>query len=105
MEEVEGLMIEEVECLTMVYSFDQSIFYFLQIPDIRLFWSADAGVTHQFEGKSPDDVFEFVPVSQFPQKLNDMAFWLPEVMAELDQICILNITDLKILYIETFRNF
>lgn len=49
-----------------------------KIPDIRLFWSADAGVTHQFEGKSPDDVFEFVPVSQFPQNINDMAFWLPE---------------------------
>jgi len=49
-----------------------------KIPDIRLFWSNDTGFTHQFEGKSPDDVIEFVPFSKSPQCINDMSFWLPQ---------------------------
>jgi len=49
-----------------------------KIPDIRLFWTTDTGFTHQFEGKSPEDVVEFVPFSKTPQCINDISFWLPD---------------------------
>lgn len=48
------------------------------IPDIRLFWSNDTGITHQFEGKSPFDRFVYKPISSCPQCINDLSFWLPD---------------------------
>lgn len=47
------------------------------IPDIRLFWSRDGGFVQQFEDKSPYDLVKFVPFSNCPQCINDIAFWLP----------------------------
>jgi phenylalanyl-tRNA synthetase alpha chain len=60
-----------------------------KIPDIRLFWSKDSGFSSQFENRSSDDVFEFVPFSKCPQCINDISFWLPEdvkVTVELKQL-------------------
>lgn len=48
-----------------------------QIPDIRLFWSHDSGFLHQFKGNCNDKVV-YKRVSQFPQCINDLSFWLPD---------------------------
>lgn len=48
-----------------------------KIPDIRIFWSKDSGVTHQFKTLRPWDNYEFKPISVFPQLINDISFWLP----------------------------
>lgn len=48
------------------------------IPDIRLFWSKDSGFLSQFEGAEPDSKVKYKPISQYPQCINDMSFWLPE---------------------------
>jgi len=55
-----------------------------KIPDIRLFWTSDSGFTHQFEGKNPEDVVEFVPFSKAPQCINDLSFWLPDDVESFD---------------------
>jgi len=49
-----------------------------QIPDIRLFWSSDSGFLSQFETAKADSKITFQAVSQFPQCVNDMSFWLPD---------------------------
>lgn len=48
-----------------------------EIPDIRLFWSTDSGFLSQFENAKPDQKIKFKAVSQFPQCVNDLSFWLP----------------------------
>lgn len=48
-----------------------------KIPDIRLFWSNDSGFLHQFKG-SHNDTVVYKPISQFPQCVNDISFWLPD---------------------------
>ena len=71
-----------------------------QIPDIRLFWSRDSGFTRQFDtdyfhenivykvqrsywkSKLPTLVIlsiTFQSISKFPQCINSLSFWLPEV--------------------------
>ncbi|KAJ3380871.1 hypothetical protein HDU84_005531 [Entophlyctis sp. JEL0112] len=47
------------------------------IPDIRLFWSTDRRFLSQFEGKSDDAAFKFVPYSKYPACYKDISFWLP----------------------------
>lgn len=49
-----------------------------EIPDIRLFWTRDSGFLHQFESKSCFDTFQYKPISQCPQCINDLSFWLPQ---------------------------
>lgn len=49
-----------------------------KIPDIRLFWSSDSGFLNQFK---TDDIYKnivYKAVSQYPQCVNDLSFWLPE---------------------------
>jgi phenylalanyl-tRNA synthetase alpha chain len=46
------------------------------IPDIRLFWTKDSGVTSQFVGRSHQDHFKYRPISNHPQSYNDCSFWL-----------------------------
>jgi len=48
------------------------------IPDIRLFWSNDSGFLSQFEAAKPDTKIQFKAVSQYPQCVNDMSFWLSD---------------------------
>jgi len=48
------------------------------IPDIRLFWSNDSGFLSQFESAKPDSKIQFKAVSQYPQCVNDMSFWLSD---------------------------
>nr|XP_023027151.1 probable phenylalanine--tRNA ligase, mitochondrial [Leptinotarsa decemlineata] len=48
------------------------------IPDIRLFWSKDSGFLNQFKTENIDDSITYTPISNFPQCVNDMSFWLPE---------------------------
>lgn len=48
------------------------------VKDIRIFWSNDTGVTHQFKHLSPWDAYTFKPISSFPQCINDISFWLPD---------------------------
>lgn len=47
------------------------------ISDIRVFWSKDTGITHQFQNIGPWDQLQFKPISIFPQCINDISFWLP----------------------------
>lgn len=54
------------------------------VPDIRLFWTKDTGFTHQFEGKTEFDKIQFKPISQCPQCINDLSFWLPETGQQED---------------------
>ncbi|GAB1609030.1 phenylalanine--tRNA ligase, mitochondrial-like [Argonauta hians] len=49
-----------------------------QIPDIRLFWSQDSGFLSQFQVEDPYTTIHYKAVSQFPQCLSDISFWLPE---------------------------
>lgn len=49
-----------------------------QIPDIRLFWSRDSGFLHQFKVDDLNQQITYKPISQYPQCLNDISFWLPE---------------------------
>lgn len=48
------------------------------IPDIRLFWSNDAGFLNQFKVDDPNARILYQPVSIYPVCTNDMSFWLPE---------------------------
>jgi len=47
------------------------------IPDIRLFWSQDSGFLSQFKDATLDSVIKFKQVSNKPQCINDISFWLP----------------------------
>lgn len=49
-----------------------------KIPDIRLFWSKDSGFLSQFETDDVEKDITYKPVSQFPQCINDISFWLPQ---------------------------
>ncbi|XP_025833844.1 probable phenylalanine--tRNA ligase, mitochondrial [Agrilus planipennis] len=49
-----------------------------QIPDIRLFWSQDSGFLSQFKTSDPNAKIIYKPVSQYPQCINDISFWLPD---------------------------
>lgn len=49
-----------------------------EIPDIRLFWSKDSGFLSQFENAKPTDKIIYKPISNFPQCINDISFWLPD---------------------------
>ncbi|XP_025074138.1 probable phenylalanine--tRNA ligase, mitochondrial [Pogonomyrmex barbatus] len=47
------------------------------IPDIRLFWSNDAGFLNQFKVDNPNAHIQYKPVSIYPPCTNDISFWLP----------------------------
>lgn len=47
------------------------------IPDIRYFWSNDAGFLNQFKFDDSSKIIKFKPVSVHPPCLNDISFWLP----------------------------
>jgi phenylalanyl-tRNA synthetase alpha chain len=47
-----------------------------KIPDIRLFWSNDTGFLNQFKVNCNENV-TYKAVSQYPQCINDLSFWLP----------------------------
>lgn len=49
-----------------------------KIPDIRLFWSQDTGFLSQFETDDVNKNIVYKPVSQYPQCINDISFWLPQ---------------------------
>jgi len=44
------------------------------IPDIRLFWTADARFLAQFE---PGRISTFKPYSKYPPLIQDVSLWLP----------------------------
>ncbi|EGI70575.1 Putative phenylalanyl-tRNA synthetase, mitochondrial [Acromyrmex echinatior] len=48
------------------------------IPDIRLFWSNDAGFLNQFKVDNPNVHIQYKPISIYPPCNNDISFWLPE---------------------------
>ncbi|XP_044264141.1 probable phenylalanine--tRNA ligase, mitochondrial [Tribolium madens] len=48
-----------------------------KIPDIRLFWSSDTGFLNQFKVKYDENV-TYKQISQFPQCISDLSFWLPQ---------------------------
>ncbi len=54
-----------------------------QIPDIRLFWSADERFLQQFAGVSDDLglLRRFAPFSRYPACYKDVSFWLPPAAA------------------------
>jgi len=54
------------------------------IPDIRLFWSTDSGFLSQFHVDEIKSPIKYKPISQFPQCINDMSFWIPEVFCAND---------------------
>ncbi|XP_027210518.1 probable phenylalanine--tRNA ligase, mitochondrial [Penaeus vannamei] len=47
------------------------------IPDIRLFWSSDSGFLSQFKFEDSSKNIRYKNVSQYPQCVNDISFWLP----------------------------
>lgn len=49
-----------------------------KIPDIRLFWSRDSGFLSQFETDDVDKNIVYKAISQYPQCVSDISFWLPE---------------------------
>ncbi|KAL3271361.1 hypothetical protein HHI36_021845 [Cryptolaemus montrouzieri] len=49
-----------------------------KIPDIRLFWSNDSGFLNQFKFCDENSHFIYKPISQYPQCINDISFWLPQ---------------------------
>lgn len=49
-----------------------------KIPDIRLMWSNDSGFISQFQNKDVNAKVTYRAVSQYPQCINDISFWLPE---------------------------
>lgn len=48
-----------------------------KIPDIRLFWSRDSGFLNQFKEKDINNKIIYKTISQYPQCINDISFWLP----------------------------
>ncbi|XP_072757460.1 probable phenylalanine--tRNA ligase, mitochondrial [Anoplolepis gracilipes] len=48
------------------------------IPDIRLFWSNDAGFLNQFKVDNPNAHIEYKLISIYPSCTNDISFWLPQ---------------------------
>ncbi|KAL6438317.1 hypothetical protein ACFW04_004464 [Cataglyphis niger] len=48
------------------------------IPDIRLFWSNDAGFLNQFKVDNPNAHIQYKPISIYPPCTNDISFWLPQ---------------------------
>ncbi|CAG9766544.1 unnamed protein product [Ceutorhynchus assimilis] len=49
-----------------------------KIPDIRLFWSKDSGFLNQFKTDDISKSITYKEISQFPQCINDLSFWLPD---------------------------
>ncbi|XP_050295382.1 probable phenylalanine--tRNA ligase, mitochondrial [Anthonomus grandis grandis] len=49
-----------------------------KIPDIRLFWSKDSGFLSQFNLCDINQSVTYKEISQFPQCINDISFWLPD---------------------------
>ena len=47
-----------------------------EVPDIRLFWSKDSGITSQFYQKSFSDPIKYKPISIYPQSPKDCSFWV-----------------------------
>jgi phenylalanyl-tRNA synthetase alpha chain len=56
-----------------------------QIPDIRLFWSADPRFTRQFAGGGMG--IRFKPYSKFPPCFKDVSFWVPEAGLSENDMC------------------
>nr|XP_027205878.1 phenylalanine--tRNA ligase, mitochondrial-like [Dermatophagoides pteronyssinus] len=52
------------------------------IPDIRLFWTRDTGFSVQFDRLKPFERYRYRPISAYPQKIFDIAFWLPAECSE-----------------------
>lgn len=48
-----------------------------KIPDIRLFWSTDSGFLNQFITDDVNAKIAYKEISQFPQCINDISFWIP----------------------------
>ncbi|KAF7406270.1 hypothetical protein HZH68_005639 [Vespula germanica] len=48
------------------------------IPDIRLFWSADTGFLNQFKIDDINTKIQYKAISIYPQCRNDISFWLPD---------------------------
>lgn len=49
-----------------------------KIPDIRLFWSTDSGFLNQFKVQELNQPKSYKIVSQYPQCIHDISFWLPD---------------------------
>lgn len=49
-----------------------------KIPDIRLFWSKDTGFLNQFKVDNVYETVTYKSISQYPQCINDISFWLPK---------------------------
>lgn len=49
-----------------------------KIHDIRLFWSNDSGFLNQFRNDDLKSPIVYKPISQYPQCIHDISFWLPE---------------------------
>ncbi|EFW98752.1 phenylalanyl-tRNA synthetase alpha subunit [Grosmannia clavigera kw1407] len=62
---------------------DRIAMLLFQIPDIRLFWSADPRFLGQFHGVSDnlDRLRRFVPFSRYPACYKDVSFWEPAAAA------------------------
>jgi len=62
---------------------DRIAMLLFQIPDIRLFWSADERFLSQFSGVSDnlDLLRRFVPFSKYPACSKDVSFWLRSTSA------------------------
>ncbi|XP_041376506.1 phenylalanine--tRNA ligase, mitochondrial-like [Gigantopelta aegis] len=54
------------------------------IPDIRLFSSKDSGFLSQFNVDNPDTPITYKPISQYPQCINDISFWIPDDFSSND---------------------
>jgi len=56
-----------------------------QIPDIRLFWSADPRFTRQFKAGSMASRFK--PYSKYPPCFKDVSFWVPAAGLSENDMC------------------
>ncbi|KAK5648249.1 hypothetical protein RI129_003141 [Pyrocoelia pectoralis] len=58
-----------------------------KIQDIRLFWSNDSGFLNQFKDDDLKSPIIYKPISQHPQCIHDISFWLPEDKTDSLSFC------------------